>query len=125
MISVVFFKKKTPSIFTGNFFLYFVFKDLRSIRYNILCIFYYITISKNTTPNTLDAAKKSQLCHVTSSCVICMSQYSALLSRCALTLGLSVLMRESVLDRLETMHQMCPRYHCVAVDFCFIIVNRV
>lgn len=43
----------------------------------------------------------------------------------ALMLGLSVLMRESVLDRLETMHQMCPRYHCVAVDFCFIIVIRV
>lgn len=87
--------------------------------------FYFITISKNTTPNTLDAAKKNpvvcdlQLCdkHVTIERFMVTAR--------ALMLGLSVLMRESVLDRLETMHQICPRYHCVAVDFCFIIVIRV
>lgn len=50
--------------------------------------------------------------------------YSALLSRRALTLGLSVLMGEVVLGRLESMHQhrMCPHYYCISVDFCLIIV---
>lgn len=53
-----------------------------------------------------------------------MPQYSALLSRRALTLGLSVLMGEVVLGRLESMHQhrMCPHYYCIPVDFCLIIV---
>lgn len=56
MISVAYIKLPT-SIVAGNFFLCFVYKDLRSIRSNILCIFYCITISRNTTPNTLDAAQ--------------------------------------------------------------------
>lgn len=89
-------------------------------------IYYAFFFTLNTTPNTLDAAKKNpvvscdlQLCdkHVTIERFMVTAR--------ALMLGLSVLMRESVLDRLETMHQMCPRYHCVAVDFCFIIVIRV
>lgn len=55
MISVAYIKLPTStSIVAGNFFLCFVYKDLRSIRSNILCIFYCITISRNTTPNTLD-----------------------------------------------------------------------
>lgn len=58
MISVAYIKLPTStSIVAGNFFLCFVYKDLRSIRSNILCIFYCITISRNTTPNTLDAAQ--------------------------------------------------------------------
>lgn len=67
---------------------------------------------------------KPRLCHVTFSRVIGMPQYSALLSRRALTLGLSVLMGEVVLGRLESMHQhrMCPHYYCIPVDFCLIIV---
>lgn len=38
--------------------------------------------------------------------------------------GLSVLMGEVVLGRLESMHQhrMCPHYYCIPVDFCLIIV---
>lgn len=61
---------------------------------------------------------------MTFSRVIGMPQYSALLSRRALTLGLSVLMGEVVLGRLESMHQhrMCPHYYCIPVDFCLIIV---
>lgn len=114
MISVAYIKLPTStSIVAGNFFLCFVYKDVRSIRSNILCIFYCITISRNT-----------RLCHVTFSRVIGMPQYSALLSRRALTLGLSVLMGEVVLGRLESMHQhrMCPHYYCIPVDFCLIIV---
>lgn len=96
--------------------------------YVLLDLIYYvffIVLQYREIPHQTPLMRtKPRLCHVTFSRVIGMPQYSALLSRRALTLGLSVLMGEVVLGRLESMHQhrMCPHYYCIPVDFCLIIV---